>query len=190
MKKQGQQTDLIDTVQLVQDGATLMDIQDIYQHVANESVQYQALCRHRNDKLLRMAWKQHDDGIMPELFIITGQGGISKTQTIWDNHPKPEIFDMNIPDFRGGPIWWDGYDGQDVVIFDEFEGQIPMPNMKRFMDRYPCRAPVKGGFVTIVATKFYITSNKNTIQEWWPNATELEQESFRRRITKWTIMTG
>lgn len=33
--------------------------------------------------------------------------------------------------------WWDGYKGQDVVIIDEFRGQIPYNEILRMVDKHP-----------------------------------------------------
>ena len=47
--------------------------------------------------------------------------------------------------------WWDGYDGEEVVIIDDFDKyQVKQGgDMKRWMDHRPFRAPIKGGYLTI-----------------------------------------
>lgn len=35
-----------------------------------------------------------------------------------------------LPATRGGNLWWDDYDRQPVVLFDEFIGQVPISTMK------------------------------------------------------------
>lgn len=37
-----------------------------------------------------------------------------------------------------GTLWWDGYDGQDHVVIDEFNGWMPLTTLKRLIDKYVC----------------------------------------------------
>lgn len=73
-----------------------------------------------------------------------------------------------------GP-WWDGYNGENTVILDDFYGWIPFDELLRIMDRYPLKVPVKGGYVEFVAGKLIITSNKPP-EEWY------EKENIRGNI--------
>lgn len=56
--------------------------------------------------------------------------------------------------------WFDLYEGQDTVIFDEFEGLFPDGLMRRLIDRYPLALPIKGGTVPVRAYRFIFTSNR------------------------------
>jgi len=55
--------------------------------------------------------------------------------------------------------WFDRYNGQAEVIFDDFEGQFPLQLMKQLIDWYPMQLPIKGGFVPVAARTFIFTSN-------------------------------
>lgn len=55
--------------------------------------------------------------------------------------------------------WWDGYEGQDTIIFDDFYGQVPIADMLRLLDGYPLQMEVKGTFCSAHWTKVFITSN-------------------------------
>lgn len=56
--------------------------------------------------------------------------------------------------------WWDGYTGQEIIIIDEFRGQIPYNILLQLIDKYPfsvkrrCREPIP-----ILAKKVIITSS-------------------------------
>nr|WAE42988.1 MAG: replication associated protein [Cressdnaviricota sp.] len=43
--------------------------------------------------------------------------------------------------------WFDGYGGEDLVIFDEFRHIHDVSMLLRILDRYPMRVEIKGGFV-------------------------------------------
>lgn len=65
-----------------------------------------------------------------------------------------------------GAVWWDGYDGQETVVIDEFYGWIQRDLMCRLCDRYPLFVETKGGSVPFLAKKIIITSNKPP-SDWW-----------------------
>lgn len=67
----------------------------------------------------------------------------------------------------GGALWFDGYDGQECVIIDEFYGWVSRDTMQRMCDSTPFRVQVKGGFVPFVPKRIIITSNSEP-SEWWP----------------------
>lgn len=72
--------------------------------------------------------------------------------------PKPE---------SNGMVWWDGYDGQETVVIDEFYGWIQRDKMQRLCDRYPMLVQTKNGTTPFLATKIIITSNDHPTH-WWP----------------------
>ena len=56
-------------------------------------------------------------------------------------------------------LWWDGYKGEATVILDEFEGQIPQSDMKRYLDSKPLSLEIKGGSLTALYSKIILISN-------------------------------
>lgn len=107
-----------------------------------------------------------------EVHIIWGAPGSGKTRKVYEENK--DIYSK--PDGQ----WWDGYDGHEIVLIDDFDGiNIPYETMLKICDRYPLQLACKGGFVNFVAKKIYITSNINP-DEWWLNRV---QDAFKRRIT-------
>jgi len=82
---------------------------------------------------------------------LHGSPGCGKTRYVWDNHP-------NVYSKPSG-TWWDGYNGEDVLLLDDFEGDIAFAELLKVLDRYKYRVPVKGGFVGARWTKVFITTN-------------------------------
>jgi len=64
-------------------------------------------------------------------------------------------------------FWFDGYDGESVLVIDDFYGQIKFHDMLNLLDGYYSRVAVKGGFVWGVWEKVFITSNVHP-DSWWP----------------------
>lgn len=64
--------------------------------------------------------------------------------------------------------WWDGYDGEEVAIIDDFDKyQVSQGGqMKRWLDRYPFQAEVKGGMMMIRPKKIVVTSQYTPAEIW------------------------
>lgn len=54
--------------------------------------------------------------------------------------------------------WFDGYEGEKNVIFEEFRGQFPFGMMLMLLDRYSARVQLKGSMINFAATRIAITS--------------------------------
>jgi len=64
--------------------------------------------------------------------------------------------------------WWDSYDGEAVVIIDDFDKfQVAQGgSLKRWLDRYPFQAEVKGGMQMIRPKKIIVTSQYHPHEIW------------------------
>ena len=80
----------------------------------------------------------------------------------------------------GGNKWFDGYDGQSVVIWDEPTGELEWGALLQLSDRYEYRVEVKGGMKQFLARLIIFTSNfhPETLFNKYQNC-----DAFLRRIT-------
>lgn len=104
--------------------------------------------------------------------------------------------------------WWDKYDRQECVVFDDFDGSwFSCSELLRILDRYPVLVETKGSHTDLDATHTYvITSNVNP-EEWYRKHCETvpaHKKAILRRITTiihyvgddkfqapmWRIMSG
>lgn len=80
---------------------------------------------------------------------------------------------------------FDGYSGQDVMLFDEFRSSLPLSNMLCYLDGYPLMLPCRYANRVACYTKVYIISNI-PLEKQYPNV-QLEElasfEAFKRRLT-------
>ena len=89
---------------------------------------------------------------------IFGATGTGKTSSIYRQHDPREI--CRITNYRTGKgISFDGYWGQDVLVFEEFNSQIPIEDMLNYLDVYPLSLPARYTDKAACYTKVYITSN-------------------------------
>lgn len=119
-----------------------------------------------------------------EVIVVIGEPGVGKTRYV-----NRQVEGKSVYWKPRGP-WWDGYMGDEAVVFDDFYGWIMFDELLRVCDRYPLRVPVKGGFVEFVARVVYFTSNKPP-EEWYDKENiKGNIEAFFRRINEYLVVEG
>lgn len=124
----------------------------------------------------------------PIVGIFWGPGGVGKSYKArtyaieWlkkNNLPETNIYPLPVPE-PNEKCRWTGYAGEEVVLIEEFEGQIDMTLLKRWMDQYGCYVePKNTAHVALRARVFLFTSNKNP-KSWFGLK---DASSFFRRVT-------
>lgn len=115
-----------------------------------------------------------------EVIVRWGATGTGKTKSVHDEIKDEELY------IHPGDRWFDGYDGEDNVLFDDFTGGVfPIAQLLKLLDRYPMSVPIKGGFVNWKPRRVFITSNLDP-REWYSGANPEHQAALRRRFTSIT----
>jgi len=117
----------------------------------------------------RRSWKT-------EIYWYFGSTGSGKSRRANDEAPaaywKP-----------GGTKWWDGYDGHEDVIIDDYRRDLcPFHELLRLFDRYPMQVEVKGGSRSFVAKRIFVTTPQSP-QATWEGRSEEDIAQLIRRIT-------
>lgn len=113
----------------------------------------------------------------PNVIVIYGASGLGKTKYFFDNYKE----DTYVWQPHQGH-WFDGYDGNHNVLFDEFRGQLQFTMLLNLLDRYETKVQYKGGMAQFVGQNIIITSPCHP-RCWYPNLNE-RMEQLYRRITK------
>ena len=116
----------------------------------------------------------------PIVIWVHGNSGSGKTKACIDRAKelKKEYWISNST-FQ----WFDGYDGQEVVIFDDFrEDQCKLQYLLRLTDKTPMRVPIKGGFVDWVPRFIFFTSVLPLDDAFTCESHDQENMQFKRRI--------
>jgi len=92
-----------------------------------------------------------------DVYYLFGASGTGKTRSIYEKHPAEEI--CRITDYNRSGVRFDAYNGQDVLVFEEFNSQIPIEDMLNYLDIYPLILPARYNDKIACYTKVYITSN-------------------------------
>ncbi len=102
-----------------------------------------------------------------EAICLWGPTGTGKSHYAATTYPNAFWVPARSP---GSTAWFNGYDGQDTIVFDEFSHQhVPLDTLLRLCDRNPLQLPTKGGFVNVVATRVVITTNTDPAT-WYPDS--------------------
>lgn len=146
--KQGFRGDLEETAQAIQNGDVTVD--EIAVTDPTMFHQYGRTLERIETIALRRRWRTE----MTEGLWITGPSHSGKSHEAFEGyHPDTHfVKDLSCE-------WWDGYKGQEIVILNEFRGQIPFSELLALVDKWPhmvkqrCRESVP-----FLAKKVIVTS--------------------------------
>jgi len=129
---------------------------------------------------------------MTELYIYYGPSGTGKSHRALTEATANGggVFYLQRP-ASGSTVWWDGYHSQENIIIDEFYGWMNFTDFLRLCDKYPMQVQIKGGSVSFVGRRVYVTSNV-CWYDWYKKhfeAMPLHREALMRRITNCELMS-
>lgn len=163
--QQGTRTDLAAVAEQIRDGTSI-------QQVALENPGLYVKF-HKGLEALKCQTYQ-DRKEPPKVVWLWGETGVGKTREA----TNCESFYIKACDSKGW-LWWNGYSQQKRIILDEFDGDWPIRDLLRLLDRYPYQGQTKGGYVKINSPEIYITSDKPPLFYW----TLKDLEQIWRRIS-------
>lgn len=119
---------------------------------------------------------------MTNIHIIYGETNTGKTtyvKTFKDTYWKDE-----------NTIWWDGYDGHEICIFNEWtnKGKYTALELLKLSDHAPYSLQIKGSTGQFLAKNIWITTNL-TPDEVTEDLESAHKKAFLRR-TSWYIMVN
>lgn len=161
---QGERSDLKRLASDVRDGLSLREAaQSVPEMVVKFSRGLQCLRSLTVTARLRMQLR---------VIALVGATGLGKTRFVFDRFPDCyRVVNHQVP-------WYDGYDGQKVVLYDDYSGGMNRDLFLQHIDVYPCQVPVKGGHVPWNPELIFITSNSMP-SAWYFG---IYQEPILRRI--------
>lgn len=131
----------------------------------------------RNQKFLTDYYNKqvrNQRAAIPDVILLIGEKGTGKSKWAWFNYP--DLYPKN------STKWWDGYDSNKTVLFDDYNGKWFMfTDLLKITDRYPYIIEVKGGSQRLNVTTMIFTSNK-TPRDWYRKVDDISP--FYRRVSK------
>lgn len=161
----GQRTDLEEVKALIDTGASSLAVAE--EHFETWARYYKAFDRYigmRNPKQLRTEL---------EVCYLWGSAGVGKSRLAMTKDPDAWISSY------ANLQWFDGYEGEETVVLDDYRGECSDSFILRLLDIYPMRVPVKGSTQVWRARKIFITSNSPP-EELHANVSQ----AWKRRIHK------
>lgn len=126
---------------------------------------------------MRIDLRRATTGFEPvEVLVFWGAAGTGKTRRAFEIDPNLYMLSYGSGHSQ---IWFDGYEGQDTILFDDFYGgAIKYGFLLKLLDGYKFDVPIKGGFTRKLWKRVIITSNANP-RDWYPDGLS---PALRRRI--------
>jgi len=166
---QGSRTDLQDIKAMILNGSDDLEI-------ANSN--FSQWLYHRNSFNAYRLLVQERRNWVTKVYVLVGLPGTGKSRVC---HASSR--DLWVATDCSGS-WFDGYQGQEDVLFDDFDGAGAVIGLfLKLCDRYSMQVPVKGGFVNWKPKRIFFTSNVQP-ELWFPTAKVEQFAAFRRRVTK------
>lgn len=109
-----------------------------------------------------------------QVHVLMGSPGVGKSRRAHEAFP-----DIYTVDVQKDKIWFDGYNGQQAILLDDYEGEIDYRYLLRLLDGYKFAIPIKGGYVWKQWKHVYITTNIDP-EYWYRNK---DYDPLERRIT-------
>ena len=180
VEERGKRTDLYAIIQLLEEGATLDEIR------VNFPTQYLMYKRKISEYYQDIQEsKMRGTRRNVEVYYIYGKTGTGKTSYVLNKYGDRNVYIMSdYPVGYSDKEKFDGYNGEDVILFDEFRSDIPLKRMLRYLDVYYTELPSRYNYKVACYTKVYIVSNWSFNRQ-YPNIQQEHPEdwqAFCRRI--------
>jgi len=158
--QQGKRSDLADMYAKIKGGAKLQEIADEF---PASYMRYWRSVGHI--KQLPVAEiQERTQELTVALFI--GKPGTGKTRAAYQFAKDTEQQIWACPVRAGKTLWFDGLNGQPIVLLDDFSGTIELTQLLRLLDRYPVPVEVKGGHIYWCPTTIIVTTNVHP-RDWY-----------------------
>lgn len=164
LPSQGSRTDLLECKSIIDGGGT---VADVFESQFSAAVRYHRgfyIYHDIKNKNVVRTWQT-------ACYCYYGAAGCGKTEAAkiesaaWGGG----TFWLTLEGGTGGKVWWDGYEGEENIVLDEFACQMKYADFKRLIDSTPYKVPIKGGYKQFLGKRVWILSN-NMIDQWYYHA--------------------
>lgn len=173
----GQRTDLEAAIDTLRTTGSLRQVAE------NHSVEFVKFGRGLQQlRLYTMPKRQRS----PTVHLFFGKTGVGKS------YAARQRFDGSVYTKPPDTKWFDGYDGEDVLLLDDFAGaasKMSLSYLLQLLDVYDIKLEVKGGYTALLATTIVLTTNIHP-RQWFDYSTRQEHyAALARRVHHvWTVI--
>lgn len=167
----GYRSDLHNIKDDLKNGASLYDIMENY---TGDYIRYHSGIE-KMKKLIERKKSAHWRDV--EVTALYGKAGSGKTSHVIKKHGYDNVFIWDSK--MASTDFWGHYDGEDVLLIDDFNGWVQYSYLLRVLDGHQLHLNIKGSGTFARWTKVYITSN-NMGYRWYKSI----GENLSRRFNK------
>lgn len=171
-KKQGKRNDLLRVKEIIDTGGNL---RQCFEECFEKTVKHTGgIIRYIFE---RQEYRETDDP-PPKVIWRWGKSDTFKTRWVWLTFGKPNVYQ------KRANKWWDGYNQQQVILIDDFNGKWEFRDFLQFLDQYQYMGDVKYGHVKVNSKIIVITCEFHPRHFWGQDENLLYQVT--RRCTEIT----
>ena len=172
----GERSDVAQLKQRIDDGATDRELADSMGRTYARCLQF--VDRHRMTNLIEKFGNKRRLDL--QVTYIHGKAGIGKTRWVMDKYGDGNVY--RVSDYDS--FLFDRYNNEDIIIFEEFYGQVKMSLMLNYLDIYPLWLRARYNNKLACYTKVFIISNIPLNEQYKNVQTESPEifKAFLRRI--------
>lgn len=174
VEEQGKRNDLNELYGMIKDG--LSDYEILESHPAY------MLQMNKIERCRQVVREEEFRNVFRELNVEYwfGKTGEGKTRTVMERYGYQNVY--RVTNYR---YPFDGYRGQDVLVFEEFYNSLRIQDMLTYLDGYPLELPCRYANKIACYTKVYILSNVPFDEQYRQVFRESPEtfRAFRRRIS-------
>jgi len=175
-REQGKRHDLLDIKRKIDEMRPLLEIQDDH---------FASFVRHSRFFKEYKRQKTASRNFKTQVWLFVGPPGAGKS-TMMKIIARMIGSLYKATNKKGSGQYYDDYDGQDVLIIDEFDGYRMSPtDFNDLADEHECVLPVHGGAGHQMVSKYLFIGSNYAPRYWWKkrNGTQLRQTTRRIDVT-------
>lgn len=148
IERPGARNDLADLYDMIKQGMSNYEIMEVCpQYLFNVDKIERVRQMYREEKY-KSTFRQL------EVTYVYGQTGTGKTRNIMEEYGYENVYRITAYDHP-----FDGYNGQDVIVFEEFRSSLKIQDMLNYLDGYPLELPCRYSNKVACFTKAYLVTN-------------------------------
>lgn len=148
IERQGQRNDLIDLYDWIKEGMTNFEIIDENPNFLFDIDKIERARQVVKENEYRKTFRNL------HVTYVYGRTKTGKTRSVMEKYGYENVYRVTDYDHP-----FDGYKGQDVIVFEEFRSSLKVQDMLNYLDGYPLELPCRYANKVACFTKVYIITN-------------------------------
>lgn len=180
-ERPGKRTDLDELYDMIKNGFSNFDILEENPQYIMQIDKLDRIRKTYQEEQYKNTWRDL------EVTYIWGTTGSGKTRGVKEQYGYSNVY--TVTDYTHP---FDGYGGQDVILFEEFRSNLRIADMLQYLDGYPIELPCRYSNKVACFTKVYFCTNIDIRDQYRDIRMDYPEtwNAFIRRIHKVKVYTG